>query len=55
MTPSALHNRTDQLQEVRANQINRSFLATMSDSGIVIVGDPQTIQVDVNGSYCLVA
>lgn len=45
---------TNASSEVRANQINRSFLATMSDSGIVIVGDPQTIQVDVNGEIKVV-
>lgn len=29
-------------------QINRSFLATVSDNGIVIMGDPQMIQMDEN-------
>ncbi|XP_011255164.1 zinc finger protein 658B isoform X1 [Camponotus floridanus] len=32
-----------------AKVINRSFLATVSDNGIVIMGDPQTIQMDENG------
>lgn len=31
-------------------QINGSFLATVSDNGIVIMDDPQTIQMDENGS-----
>ncbi|XP_070172709.1 zinc finger protein 569 [Polyergus mexicanus] len=35
-------------------QINGSFLATVSDSGIVIMDDPQTIQMDENGEIKVV-
>ncbi|CAL1678334.1 unnamed protein product [Lasius platythorax] len=35
-------------------QINRSFLATVSDNGIVIMGDPQMIQMDENGEIKVV-
>jgi len=30
-------------------QINRGFLATMGNNGVVIMGDPQTIEMDENG------
>ncbi|XP_032676793.1 zinc finger protein 208-like isoform X2 [Odontomachus brunneus] len=42
-------NRANILADVKVQQMNRSFLATVNDTGIVIVGDPQTIQVDENG------
>ncbi|KAL6424172.1 hypothetical protein ACFW04_009792 [Cataglyphis niger] len=35
-------------------QINGSFLATVSDNGIVIMDDPQTIQMDENGEIKVV-
>ncbi|XP_014483824.1 PREDICTED: zinc finger protein 3-like isoform X2 [Dinoponera quadriceps] len=41
-------NKMNILADVKVQQINRSFLATVNDTGIVIVGDPQTIQVDEN-------
>ncbi|EZA61797.1 hypothetical protein X777_09418 [Ooceraea biroi] len=46
--------KTNVLSEARVHRMNRSFLATMSDSGIVIVGDPQTIRVDENGEIKVV-
>lgn len=46
-TPRNCDNR---FQDIKMQQINRNFLATVNDTGIVIVGDPQTIQVDENGS-----
>ncbi|XP_011136539.1 zinc finger protein 184 isoform X2 [Harpegnathos saltator] len=41
-------NKGNILADIKVQQINRSFLATVNDTGIVIVGDPQTIQVDEN-------
>ncbi|KAL6254897.1 hypothetical protein P5V15_014238 [Pogonomyrmex californicus] len=39
----------DVLMDIKGQQINRGFLATMSDNGVVIMGDPQMIQMDENG------
>ncbi|XP_011861958.1 PREDICTED: zinc finger protein 91 isoform X2 [Vollenhovia emeryi] len=38
----------DLLMDVKAQQINRGFLATMGSNGIVIMGDSQAIQLDEN-------
>ncbi|XP_071564758.1 uncharacterized protein [Temnothorax nylanderi] len=38
----------DLLMDAKAQQINRGFLATMGSNGVIIMGDPQTIQLDEN-------
>ncbi|CAL7933391.1 unnamed protein product [Xylocopa violacea] len=40
---------TEVLMSTNVEGIDQSFLATVNDSGIMIVGGPQTIQVDENG------
>ncbi|KAG7210418.1 hypothetical protein KM043_011950 [Ampulex compressa] len=42
------------LMDTNVEQINQSFLATVNDSGIMIVGGQQTIQVDENGEIKVV-
>lgn len=40
---------TEVLMDTNVEGIDQSFLATVNDTGIMIVGGPQTIQVDENG------
>ncbi|XP_034180367.1 uncharacterized protein LOC117604432 isoform X1 [Osmia lignaria lignaria] len=45
---------TEVLMDANVEGIDQSFLATVNDSGIMIVGGPQTIQVDENGDIKVV-
>ncbi|CAK9817388.1 Zinc finger protein 180 [Anthophora quadrimaculata] len=45
---------TEVLMGTSVEGIDQSFLATVNDSGIMIVGGPQTIQVDENGDIKVV-
>ncbi|XP_026671777.1 zinc finger protein 595-like isoform X2 [Ceratina calcarata] len=45
---------TEVLMDTNVEGIDQSFLATVNDSGIMIVGGPQTIQVDENGDIKVV-
>ncbi|XP_012542039.1 zinc finger protein 184 [Monomorium pharaonis] len=44
----------DLLMDIKTQQINRGFLATMGNNGVVIMGEPQTIQMDENGEIKVV-
>lgn len=44
----------DLLLDVKTQQLNRGFLATMGNNGVVIMGDSQTIQLDENGEIKVV-
>ncbi|KYN45291.1 hypothetical protein ALC56_00255 [Trachymyrmex septentrionalis] len=44
----------DLLLDVKGQQLNRGFLATMANNGVVIMSDPQTIQMDENGEIKVV-
>lgn len=45
---------TEVLMDTNVEGIDQSFLATVNDTGIMIVGGPQTIQVDENGDIKVV-
>ncbi|XP_012275812.1 zinc finger protein 2 isoform X2 [Orussus abietinus] len=45
----SLQNENNVLVETHVGQIDESFIATVNEEGIVIVGGPRTIEVDENG------